>query len=92
MLGSSLAHGSGFIDGALPQWAYVAALVGIGTLIGSRFGKIKARTIVSHIGAALGSFAVAISISALFVAAIVPSPPSGWAIWWWRSRPARWTR
>jgi membrane AbrB-like protein len=71
MLGSSLAHGSGFIDGALPQWAYVAALVGIGTLIGARFGKIKVRTIVSHVGAALGSFAVAISISALFVAAII---------------------
>jgi hypothetical protein len=71
MLGSSLAHGSGFIDGALPQWAYVAALIGIGTLIGARFGKIKVRTIVSQIGAALGSFAVVISISALFVAAII---------------------
>ena len=36
-----------------------------------RFGKIKPRTILSHIAAALGSFAVAIAISAVFVTAIV---------------------
>ena len=70
MLASSVLHGTGWVDGTLPQWAYIAALVGIGTLIGSRFGKIKPRTILSHLGAALGSFAVAIAISALFVAAI----------------------
>lgn len=70
MLGSSVLHGAGLVEGTLPQWAYITALVGIGTLIGSRFGKIKPRTILSHIGAALGSFAVALVISAVFVAAI----------------------
>jgi membrane AbrB-like protein len=70
MLGSSVLHGAGWVDGTLPQWAYTTALIGIGTLIGSRFGKIKPRTILSHIGAALGSFAVAVLISAVFVAAI----------------------
>jgi membrane AbrB-like protein len=70
MLGSSVLHGAGWVDGTLPQWAYITALIGIGTLIGSRFGKIKPRTILSHIGAALGSFAVAVLISAVFVAAI----------------------
>jgi membrane AbrB-like protein len=70
MLGSSVMHGSGWVEGGVPQWAYLTALIGIGTLIGSRFGKISPRTILSHIAAALGSFAVAIAISAVFVAAI----------------------
>ena len=70
MLGSSVLHGAGLVEGTLPQWAYVAALIGIGALIGSRFGAIRLRTIISHLGAALGSFAVAIAISSAFVAAI----------------------
>jgi uncharacterized protein len=70
MLGSSVLHGAGMVDGTVPQWAYITAVIGIGTLIGSRFGKIKPRTILSHIWAALGSFAVAVVISAVFVAAI----------------------
>src|SRR5882757_3773928 len=70
MLGSSVLHGTGMLDGTLPQWAYVTALIGIGTLIGSRLGKIRPRTILSHIGAALGSFVVAVVISAVFVALI----------------------
>ncbi len=44
------------------------ALVGIGALIGARFARMKARTLLSHVNAALGSFAVAIAISAIFVA------------------------
>jgi membrane AbrB-like protein len=71
MLGSSVMHGAGWIEGGVPQWAYLTALIGIGILIGCRFGKIKPRTILSHIAAALGSFAVAIAISAVFVATIV---------------------
>ena len=70
MLGSLVLHGAGLVEGTLPQWAYFTALVGIGTLIGSRFGAIRLRTIGGHLVAALGSFAVAITISALFVAAI----------------------
>jgi membrane AbrB-like protein len=70
MLGSSVMHGTGWVEGGVPQWAYLTALIGIGILIGSRFGKISPRTILSHIAAALGSFAVAIAISAVFVAAI----------------------
>jgi membrane AbrB-like protein len=70
MLGSSVMHGAGWVEGGVPQWAYLTALIGIGILIGCRFGKIKPRTILSHIAAALGSFVVAIAISAVFVAAI----------------------
>jgi membrane AbrB-like protein len=70
MLASSVLHGTGIVHGGLPQWAYLAALTGIGTLIGSRFGKISARTIAGHVGAAFGSFGVAILISAVFVTLI----------------------
>jgi membrane AbrB-like protein len=75
MLGSSVMHGGGWVEGGVPQWAYLTALIGIGILIGSRFGKISPRTILSHIAAALGSFAVAIAISAVFVAAIALLTP-----------------
>ncbi len=71
MLGSGVLHGAGLVEGGLPLAAYLAALIGIGTLIGTRFARISGRTLVSHIAAALGSFAVAITISAVFVAAVV---------------------
>jgi membrane AbrB-like protein len=71
MLSSGLLHGAGMVEGGLPLWAYLAALTGIGTLIGTRFARISPRTLASHILAALGSFAVAIAISAVFVAAVI---------------------
>jgi membrane AbrB-like protein len=70
MMASSVLHGAGLVHGTLPQWAYITALVGIGSLIGSRFGKISPRTIVSHLWAGLGSFTVAIAISSVFVTII----------------------
>jgi membrane AbrB-like protein len=67
MLGSSALHGAGLIEGGLPPWAYATALIGIGSLIGTRFARISTRTLLSHMAAALGSFAVAIAVSATFV-------------------------
>ena len=67
MLGSSVLHGTGIIEGGLPAWAYGAALIGIGSLIGTRFARISARTLLHHLAAAIGSFIVAIIISAVFV-------------------------
>jgi len=71
MIGSSVLHGTGLIEGGLPPWVRAAALVGIGALIGSRFARMSIRTLLSHVNAALGSFAIAIIISAIFVAVIV---------------------
>src|ERR1700716_4147834 len=70
MIGSGLLHGTGLIEGGLPPWVRGVALVGIGALIGSRFAGMKTRTLLSHVHAALGSFAIAIAISAVFVAVI----------------------
>src|SRR5713226_3416809 len=71
MIGSSVLHGTGLIEGGLPPWVRGVALVGIGALIGSRFARMTTKTLLSHVNAALGSFAIAIIISAGFVALIV---------------------
>jgi len=70
MIGSSVLHGAGLIDGGLPPLLRGIALIGIGTLIGSRFARMKSKTLFGHVHAALGAFAIAIGISAVFVAVI----------------------
>jgi membrane AbrB-like protein len=70
MIGSSVLHGTGLIEGGLPPSIRNVALVGIGALIGARFARMKAKTLLGHVSAALGSFAIAIIISAIFVAVI----------------------
>jgi uncharacterized protein len=70
MIGSSLLHGAGMAEGGLPPSVRGVALVGIGALIGSRFARMKPSVLFSHVNAALGSFAVAIAVSAVFVAVI----------------------
>jgi uncharacterized protein len=70
MIGSSLLHGTGVVEGGLPPWVRAIALVGIGALIGSRFARMEVKTLLSHVNAAVGSFAIAIAISAVFVAVI----------------------
>ncbi len=67
MVGSAVLHGTGLIDGGLPPFVRAIALIGIGTLIGSRFSRMKMSTLVRHLTAGLGSFAIAIAISAVFV-------------------------
>jgi uncharacterized protein len=73
MVASSVLHGTDLIEGGLPPWMRNVALVGIGAVIGTRFSRISKSTLVSHINAGLGSFAVAIAISAVFVTVIVLS-------------------
>jgi membrane AbrB-like protein len=70
MIASSLLHGAGLVEGGLPPWVRGIALIGIGALIGARFARMTSRTLLSHVNAALGSFAIAVTISAAFVAVI----------------------
>ncbi|WP_409364879.1 AbrB family transcriptional regulator [Bradyrhizobium sp. JYMT SZCCT0428] len=70
MIASSVLHGTEMIEGGLPPWMRGVALVGIGAVIGTRFARVKRSTLLSHVNAGLGSFAVAIVISAIFVAII----------------------
>ncbi|MBI5321641.1 MAG: AbrB family transcriptional regulator [Bradyrhizobium sp.] len=71
MLASSVLHGTGLVEGGLPDWLRNIALAGIGALIGSRFARIRLSTLRSHIAAGLGSFTIAILISSIFVAVLV---------------------
>ena len=71
MLASSVLHGAGLVDGGLPPWMRNVALVGIGALIGTRFARMRAKTLLTHVNAGLGSFAIAIVISAIFVTILV---------------------
>ena len=71
MIASSVLHGTALIEGGLPVWVRNVALVGIGALIGSRFARMRISTLLKHVNAGLGSFAVAIAISAIFVTLIV---------------------
>ncbi|MFN5683448.1 AbrB family transcriptional regulator, partial [Bradyrhizobium sp.] len=71
MVASGSLHGTDLVEGGLPEWMRGIALIGIGALIGSRFARMRVKTLLSHVKAALGSFAIAVAISAAFVTVIV---------------------
>ncbi|HKO69727.1 MAG TPA: AbrB family transcriptional regulator [Bradyrhizobium sp.] len=79
MIGSSVLHGTGMVEGGLPPSLRGIALIGIGALIGTRFARMKTSILLSHVNAALASFAIAIAISAAFVGVIVLSTHVGFA-------------
>jgi membrane AbrB-like protein len=67
MIGSGILHGGGFIRTGLPLWAVSIAVIGIGAVTGSRCANTAPRMLLRYIGAALGSFAVALSVASAFV-------------------------
>jgi hypothetical protein len=67
MLASAVLHGGGFIHSILPWWVVYAAVIGIGATTGSRFANTDPFTLLRFLGAALGSFAVAMAIASLSV-------------------------
>jgi membrane AbrB-like protein len=67
MLASAVLHGTGYIEAVLPWWVAASAVIGIGAVTGSRFANTDPITLLRYLGAALGSFAVAISICSAFV-------------------------
>jgi uncharacterized protein len=66
MLGSGILHGIGYVQGALPSWVVSPAIVALGSTVGARFINTPARMLLAYLGAALGSFAVAISVATAF--------------------------
>jgi membrane AbrB-like protein len=75
MLASGVLHGGGFMVAALPWWVASAAVIGIGAVTGSRFANTDPRTLLRFLGAALGSFTVALSIASLFVVVLTALSP-----------------
>jgi uncharacterized membrane protein AbrB (regulator of aidB expression) len=75
MFGSAVLHGSGLVHASLPWWLGSAAIIVLGALAGARFARTGPRLLLSYLGAALGSFAVAGFVAASFalaVSALVP--------------------
>jgi len=70
MLGSAVLHGGGFLHSLLPWWVAYAAVIGIGAVTGARFANTDPLTLLRFLGAALGSFAVAMAIATLSVLAL----------------------
>jgi membrane AbrB-like protein len=68
MLPSAVLHGSGILHVGLPYWGINALMVALGAIIGARFADANISVIARYFGAALGSFAVALSVASLFAA------------------------
>lgn len=71
MTGSAILHGIGMIDAALPWWLGSSAVIVLGGLVGSRFAGTSFRALVGFLGAAFGSFAVAMAVATSFVLIVI---------------------
>jgi hypothetical protein len=71
MLTSAALHGSGIIHVAMPWWVTNAVMVAFGAVTGSRFSGTPLRLVADFLGAAFGSFAIAVAITAVFAAGLV---------------------
>jgi uncharacterized protein len=75
MAGSGVLHGADLVHVSLPWWAGGAAVLTLGAVAGTRFVNTGPRMLLSYLGAAFGSFAVAAAVAASFgllVAALLP--------------------
>jgi len=71
MLTSAVLHGSGLIHAVMPWWVANTAMVAMGAITGSRFANTPPRLLLNFIGAAFGSFGVAVAIAAVFAAVLI---------------------
>ena len=71
LMGSAVLHGTGLIHVALPPWLAYAAMIGTGAVAGSRFAGMTLRMLLQYLGAALGSFAVALVIVCAVLAVLL---------------------
>ena len=71
MLTSAALHGSGYIHVVMPWWVANTVMIAFGAVTGSRFAGTPLRLMADFIGAAFGSFAVAVAVTAVFAAALV---------------------
>jgi membrane AbrB-like protein len=75
MAASAVLHGTGWVHAVLPWWLGGAAVIVMGAVAGSRFSNTSVRTVIDYLGAALGSFAVAIATAAVFVLIVITLLP-----------------
>ena len=75
MAASAVLHGSGYLQATVPWWLGSAGVVVLGSVVGSRFANTTIRMLMDYFWAALGSAAVAIAVSSLFVLAVTSILP-----------------
>jgi len=71
MAASAALHGSGLIQAVVPPWVANTAMVALGAVVGGRFANTPLRLMADFLGAAMGSFAVSVTIAALFAIGLV---------------------
>jgi len=71
MITSAALHGSGLIQVTMPSWVTYTVMIAFGAVTGSRFANTPLRLLLHYVGAAFGSFAVAVTIAAIFAAGLV---------------------
>jgi membrane AbrB-like protein len=71
MLTSAALHGSGYIHVVMPWWVTNTVMVAFGAVTGSRFAGTPLRVMMKFIGAAFGSFAISVAITAVFAVGLV---------------------
>jgi membrane AbrB-like protein len=67
MLGSGVLHAFGIVRGGLPIVVVNVAMIGIGTMVGTRFATIGFAAFTRYLAAGVGSLVVALSIIAVFL-------------------------
>jgi len=75
MAGSGVLHGTGLVHAILPWWTTAAGMITLGAVAGARFAHTSPRVLLGYMGAALGSFAVAIAVASCFVLIVVSVLP-----------------
>jgi membrane AbrB-like protein len=71
MFASGALHGTDLVHFVLPWWATNTVGIALGGVIGARFANMPLRLFANFIGAAFGSFAVAVTIAAMFGAVVI---------------------
>jgi hypothetical protein len=74
MLTSAALHGTGMIHVVMPWWVTNTVMIAFGAVTGSRFAGTPLRLLANFLGAALGSFAVALATTAVFAVMIAFAP------------------
>jgi membrane AbrB-like protein len=75
LFGSAILHGMDLIHVSLPWWLGSAGVVVLGAVAGARFANTSVRVLLSYLGAAFGSFAVAGTVAASFSLLVVALLP-----------------
>ena len=71
MLTSAFLHGTGLVHAVMPWWVANAAMIAMGAVTGARFVNTPLRLLANFAAAAIGSFAVAVAVAAVFAAGLI---------------------